>query len=173
MFFDGRNGAGKEQLGMATSTDLIRWTQYEKNPVLSQHAGWRSSLTSTEPNYIETRGDSIFLMASGVKKFKMGFWHHYITGRMYMDKSGNVNDTETGVFLSTDDGKTFIPHQNNPIFINDYSDINENDHLGGNFELIKTDTADFIFYQAKTDVSMLKYNIFYRIKKKNFFLKTN
>lgn len=83
-----------------------------------------------------------------------------------MDKSGNVNDTELGVFLSTDGGKTFIPHENNPVFINDYSDINENDHLGGNFELIKTDTADFIFYQAKTNTPRLKYNIFYRVKKK-------
>lgn len=166
MFFDGVNGASEERVGMATSKDLIHWKEYEDNPVLSQHEGWRSSKTSSEPVYVEARNDTIFLMVSGAKKFKMGFWHHYISHRMYMDKSGNVNDTELGAFFSTDEGKTFIPHQNNPIFINDYSDEDENDHLGGNFELVKTDTADFIFYQAKTDKPVLKYNIFYRIKRK-------
>lgn len=166
MFYDGRNSSGEEAIGMATSTDLVNWTDYEKNPVLSQHSGWRSSATSSEPNYIEVRNDSIFLMVSGVKKFKMGFWHHYFTRRMYMDKSGNVNDAQLGVYLSTDGGVTFTASPNNPVFINDYSDPWENDHMGGNFELIKTDTADFIFYQAKTDDPKLKYSIFYRIRTK-------
>lgn len=166
VFFDGCNSDGEEQLGLATSADLVHWKQHDENPVLTQHAGWRSSATSSEPVYVEVRNDSIFLMVTGVKKFKMGFWHHYITRRMYMDKSGNVNDTELGVFVSTDEGKTFTPHTNNPVFINDYSDENENDHMGGNFELIKTDTADFIFYQAKTDTPELKYGIFCRVKRK-------
>jgi hypothetical protein len=167
MLFDGRNKSGEENVGMATSSDMVHWEQSAANPVLAQHNGWRSSVTSAEPNFVESSGDSIFLMVSGVKKLKMGPWHHYITRRMYMDKSGNVNDAELGLFLSTDGGKTFIPHANNPVFINDYSDINENDHMGGNFKLIKTDTADFIFYQAKTNYPKLKYNIFFRIKRKD------
>jgi len=166
MFYDRKNSLRKEYVGLATSDDLIHWNQYDGNPVLMQHSGWRSSLASSEPVYIEIRKDSIFMMVMGAKQFKMGLWHHYITGKIYMDRSGNVNDNEMGVYLSTDGGKTFIPHKNNPVFINNYSDIDENDHLGGNFELIKTDTADYIFYQAKTDFDEIQYNIFYRVKKK-------
>ncbi len=166
MFFDGRNTKGLEQIGMASSTDLINWHIEEANPVLSQHNGWRSHSGCTEPNNIEIRGDSILLMAAGMKKFKAGPWHHYISRRMYMDKSGNVGDAQLGMFLSTDGGKSFRPNRNNPIFINDYSNIYENDHMGGNFKLIQTDTMDYIFYQAKSDFNKLKYNILVRTRKK-------
>jgi hypothetical protein len=166
LFYDGKNNEGDEGIGLSYSNNLITWINYEYNPVLEQHTGWRSSTRTTEPNYIEVRGDSIFLMAAGVKKFKMGPWHHYITKRMYLDKSGNVDDTQLGVFLSTDGGKTFIAHKNNPVFTNDYSNKYENEHLGGNFKLIKTDTGDFIIYQAKSSFDGLKYNIMLRVKEK-------
>lgn len=166
MFYDGRNSKGYERIGMAYSKDLINWNNSNNNPVLDQHTGWRSSVGSTEPNYIEIRNDSILLMVSGVKKFKMGAWHHYITKRMYLDKSGNVDDTQLGIYLSTDGGKTFIAHENNPVFTNDYTNKYENEHIGGNFKLIKTDTADFIIYQAKSSFDGLKYNIMLRVKEK-------
>ena len=164
--YDGRNQEGTECMGMASSGDLLHWENYDVNPVLDQHTGWRSSVFTTEPCYLETRGDSIFLLAAGAKKFQLGIWTRYVTRRMYLDKSGNVNDTQLGVFLSVDGGKSFIPYKNNPIFVNDYSDLNENDHMGGCFKLIKTDTADFIFYTAKTSYPIFKYNIFCRIKRK-------
>lgn len=166
MFYDGRNSKGHERIGRAISNDLINWTNYEDNPVLEQHNGWRSFIGCTEPNYIEISGDSIFLMVAGVKGFKMGFWHHYITRRMYLDKSGNVDDAQLGVYLSKDGGKTFKPHTNNPIFINDYSNKYENEHMGGNFKLIQTDTAEFIIYQAKSTYEGSKYNILLRMRKK-------
>jgi hypothetical protein len=166
MFYDGRNSKGYERIGLAFSKDLIKWTNSDNNPVLDQHNGWRSSVSCTEPNYIEIRGDSIFLMIAGVKKFKMGAWHHYITNRMYLDKSGNVDDAQLGVYLSTDGGNSFNPHINNPIFINDYSNKYENEHMGGNFKLIQTDTAEFIIYQAKSTYKGSKYNILLRIRKK-------
>lgn len=166
MFYDGRNTEGYESVGMAFSKDLAHWTNSIKNPVLDQHTGWRSSVGSSEPNYIEIRNDSILLMISGIKKFKMGPWNHYITKRMYLDKSGNVNDAQLGLYLSTDGGETFTAHQNNPIFVNDYSNKYENEHMGGNFKLIQTDTADFIIYQAKSSFHGSKYNIMLRVEEK-------
>lgn len=163
MFYDGRNSNGEENIGTAYSYDLVIWTEYKNNPVIKSHDGWRSSLNTSEPAYIEVRGDSIFLLVAGAKKFKMGFWHHYFTRRMYMDKSGNVDDTELGVFLSTDEGKSFVPHKNNPVFVNKYSDAGENGHLGACFQVIKTDTASYIFYLAKAENG--GYNIFLRSKK--------
>ena len=105
-------------------------------------------------------------MISGVKKFKMGAWHHYITKRMYLDKSGNVNDTQSGFYLSTDGGESFSAHKNNPIFTNNYSNKYENEHMGGNLKLIKTDTADYLFYQTKSSYEGSKYNIMLRVKEK-------
>lgn len=166
MFYDGRNSDGYEQIGMSFSRDFIRWTHSKKNPVIDQHQGWRSAVGCSEPNLIEVRGDSIILMVAGVKKFKMGPWHHYVTGKMYKDLPGNVDDAQLGVFLSIDGGTKFKPHVNNPIFINDYSNKFENEHMGGNFKLIQTDTADFIIYQAKSSFEGSKYNILLRVRDK-------
>lgn len=166
MFYDGRNSKGHERIGMAFSKDLFSWQDSKNNPVIDQHTGWRSFLGSTEPNYLEVRNDSIFLMIAGTKKFNTGPWHHYITKKMYKDKSGNVDDAQLGLYVSIDEGKTFIPHKNNPIFTNDYSNEFENEHMGGNFELIKTDTAEYIIYQAKSSFKGLKYNVLQRVRKK-------
>ncbi len=166
LFYDGKNMEGDERVGLAESNDLLNWTKYAGNPVVDEHDGWRSSSGSSEPCYVATRGDSIFLMLAGTKKFKMGPWHHYITRRMYLDKSGNVNDAELGVFLSVDGGKSFTPHANNPVFVNNYSDVFENDHMGGNFKLIKVDSMDYLFYQAKSSYEGARYNIMFRILKK-------
>ncbi len=165
LFYDGKNKEGLERIGMATSFDLISWTESANNPIIEQHTGWRSAIGTSEPCNIEIKGDSIQLMIAGAKEFKMGAWHHYITKRMYMDKSGNVNDTQLGIYLSTDGGKTFTAHKNNPVFTNDYSNISENDHLGGNLKLIKTDSLDYLFYQGKSSSDGLKYNIMLRERK--------
>lgn len=170
MFYDGRNKNGLERIGMATSKDLITWENSSHNPVIDQHTGWRSSINATEPNYIEVRKDTILIIIAGAKKFKMGPWHHYITKRMYLDVSGNVNDAQLGTYLSTDKGETFIAHKNNPIYTNDYSNVYENEHMGGNFKLIKTDSVDYIFYQAKSSFEGLKYNIMLRQRKNNILL---
>jgi hypothetical protein len=166
MFYDGRNKNGLERIGLAKSDDLISWNNSINNPVIDQHSGWRSSPGTTEPNYIEIKQDTILLMISGAKKFKMGPWHHYITKRMYLDKSGNVDDAQLGIYMSTDGGKTFIAHKNNPIFTNDYSNAYENEHMGGNFRLIKTNSCEYIFYQAKSSFKGMKYNIMLRQRKK-------
>lgn len=166
LFYDGRNAKGSEKIGVAYSDDLLNWKNAAKNPVIDQHTGWRSFEGTTEPNYIEVRNDSIFLLIAGVKKFKAGPWHHYITRQMYMDKSGNVNDAQLGFYLSTDGGNTFVAHKNNPVFTNDYSNPSESDHMGGNFKLIKTDTTDVIIYQAKSDDGTSQYNVLQRVRKK-------
>ncbi|PIP54573.1 MAG: hypothetical protein COX07_04580 [Bacteroidetes bacterium CG23_combo_of_CG06-09_8_20_14_all_32_9] len=165
MFYDGRNYEGNERVGMAFSNDLIYWENSENNPVIDQHIGWRSAIGCTEPNYIEIRNDSILLIIAGVKKFKVGAWHHYITGRMYLYKSGNVDDAQLGVFLSVNGGKSFVPHIFNPVYVNNYSNIFENEHLGGNIELIKTDTLDYLFYQGKSSYQGMKYNVLMKFRK--------
>ena len=161
LFFDGRNEDGYEQIGRATSENLTSW-KMDENPVLDQHVGWRSAAFTTEPAYVECQGDTILLVAAGAKRFQESYWHHYITHRSYMDQSGNVNDAQLGVFISTDGGKSFIPHQNNPVFVNTYSDLYENEHMGGNFEWIDMDSISYIFYQAKTSSGGMKYSIFLR-----------
>ncbi len=164
MFYLGKNsrGRGNEAIGMAMSKDLINWSKYKNNPVLTQNSGWRSCKAVSEPVYLEIRNDSILLMVLGAKKFKMGFFHNYITGRMYMDKSGNVDKNQAGVFLSVDGGKSFVAHQNNPVFINDFTNKYENEHLGGGFSYIKTEKKEIIFYQAKSSYNGLNYNIMKR-----------
>lgn len=162
MFYDGRNAKGLERIGMATSMDLINWNNCNKNPVIDQHSGWSSSLGTSEPNYIEIRHDTILLMVAGAKTFKIGAWHHYVTRRMYLDKSGNVDDTQLGIYISTDGGRSFIPHKNNPVFTNNYANVYENEHLGGNFCFIKTDSIEYVFYQAKSSENGLKYNVMLR-----------
>jgi len=166
MFYDGKCSTGEEKVGIARSKNLIEWKKDKKNPVIGQHYGWRSSLTVSEPNHIYINNDTIILMAAGAKKFKMGFWHHYITRRMYLDKSGNVDDAQLGAFISTDGGNTFFPHKNNPVFTNNYASRYENEHLGGNFKFITVDSTNYIIYQAKTSFEGLKYNILIREKSK-------
>lgn len=168
MFYDGRNSNGLEQVGMATSQNLIHWKKSTSNPVITEHSGWRSWIESSEPSYVETREDSIFLLVAGTKQFKLGAWHHYITERMYRDKSGNVGDAQLGIYLSTDGGKSFQAHANNPVMTNGYANRYENDHMGGCFEKIETDTADFIIYQAKSSFEGGKYNVLIREKKKSY-----
>ncbi len=165
LFFDGRNKEGYEQIGRATTTDLTTW-KMDPNPVLDQHQGWRSARFTSEPNYIETQGDTILIMAAGAKQFQENFWHQHFTHRNYLDQSGNVNDAQLGAFISKDGGKTFNPHPNNPIFTNSYADPHENEHIGGNFERIETDSASYIFYQAKSSSNGMKYSIFLRSKLK-------
>lgn len=164
LVYDGRSTDGVEQLGIAKSSDLINWTNSKDNPVLTSHSGWRSSTNCSEPSYINVSNDTLFLLVSGVKKSKANFWHHYVTKRMYMDVSGNVEQTELGLYFSIDGGNTFVAHQHNPVFINDFSNPYENAHMGGNFKYIHTDTTDFVFYQAKSTYEGLKYTILLRTK---------
>lgn len=165
LFFDGRDAHGFEQVGRATSTNLTAW-KMDAEPVLDQHVGWRSAGFTTEPNYVEVNDDTVLLMAAGAKQFQDSYWHRYITHQSYMDRSGNVNDAQLGAFISTDGGKTFRPHANNPIFVNAFASPYENEHIGGNFERIETDSMSYIFYQAKSSFGGMKYSIFLRTKPK-------
>lgn len=165
LFFDGRNEEGYEQVGRAISKNLETW-EMDSDPVLDQHTGWRSAGFTSEPNYVEAKGDTIILMVAGAKQFQEGHWHNYITQRGNLDRSGNVNDAQLGAFISTDGGKSFNPHPNNPVFVNAYCNPNENEHMGGNFDRIETDSVSYIFYQAKSSSEGMKYSIFLRFKTK-------
>lgn len=165
MFYNAINRKDEEQLGVAWSNDLINWEKYEKNPILSNNTAWRSCDKVAEPNYVEYRNDTIFLMVLGAKSFNDGLWNRYILRNAYKDKSGNVDDNQYGFYFSVDGGKTLIPHINNPIFVNDYSNKYENGHLGGGFKYIQTDTSDFIIYQAKSSYNNMGYNIMLRERK--------
>lgn len=166
LFYDGKNKAGIEQIGMAKSKDLTNWV-IEQYPVqLPKNSGWRNNKKVCEPCNLRIKNDSIFLTLLGAKKFKDDYWSRNISKKAFKTIPGNVDDGQLGVFLSLDGGQSFIEHSNNPIFVNDYTDIYENEHMGANFEIIETDTASFIFYQAKSSHQGLKYNIHMRYRLK-------
>ena len=165
MAYNGEDSHGNEKVGLAFSKDLYTWKNSSHNPIIGDNFGWRSSTKTCEPAYIYSKNDTLFLLIAGAKQFKMGFWNHYITQRMYLDKSGNVDDAELGIYFSTDGGKTCKAHSNNPVFVNDYSNCYENEHMGGNFNVISTDTATIILYQAKSSFISNSYKILMRIKK--------
>lgn len=164
LYYDGIDRNNTERLGLAISYDLNIWDKYKNNPVIDDHNGWNSSPLSGEPAYAEKIGNKIYIILFGAKKFKMGFWHNHITKRMYMDVSGNVNDNQLGLYMSGDGGKTFSAHVNNPVMVNDYSDMWENEHLGASLDLIEHNDTLFLFYQAKTSFQCDAYYPFLRIK---------
>ena len=164
MFYDGYNEKGIEKLGLALSTDLYHWKKYGSQPVLNGHQGWRSSFSSSEVANVSVKKDSIFLFLSGAKAYKNNLLGR-LTASRFKDVPGNVNDNQLGCYLSTDGGKHFISHANNPLFINDYADPYENDHLGASLEFFKKDGFFYLFYVAKTDADALAYHPFVRIKK--------
>lgn len=157
--YDGISKKDVEGVCLATSNNLLEWNKSEFNPVIMEHSGWRSSTLSSEPNYIQVQNDTFRIMVSGTKAFKDNLWHRRVTGSSWKDVPGNVADAQLGVYLSTDGGRSFIAHQNNPIMINDYSDPLENEHMGGNFELIKTDSVNYVLYQTKSNKDGLNYNL--------------
>lgn len=166
IFFDGINNKGEEAVGVAHSTDMINWSIEANSPIISQHEGWRSAKNVSEPAYSEKRGDSIFLLVAGAKAFNDSWANNYIFKDSYMSAKGNVDQTQLGVFLSLDKGKSFIEHTNNPVFINNYLNKYENAHLGANFSIIEKEDTVFYFYQAKTSTPQLRYVVkaYYQLK---------
>lgn len=157
MYYDGIKNDNTERLGLATSPDMINWTKYVKNPVIDDHCGWRSRKYCSEISHLSTKDNKIYMLLAGSKEFKLGFVHHYITRRMYKDKSGNVDDIQQGLYISADGGYNFEAYSHNPVFINDYTDISENEHMGGTVELISKNDTLFMFYIAKTSHNGQKY----------------
>lgn len=162
--YDGINDQNIENVGIAYSTDLFHWKNSNSNPVISNHSGWRSKFESSEPDYIKWKKDTILLVVSGTKKTNDGFLSHYVYRNMYKEKSGNVDDAQLGLFISTDNGKHFYPHSNNPVIINNYALATENEHMGGNIKFIEKDDSIYFFYQVKNNHHGLKYSIHLKIK---------
>jgi hypothetical protein len=174
LYYDGVGADGTESVCLAQSTDLINWQKFNGNPVIAKHYGWRSGKFTSEPSFVICSNDSVWLMIGGYKKYNTEFdSNDSLHKSLPTDKaifssaepekgkhiSGNVMDAQQGVFLSTDGGFTFRPHSNNPIWINDYSDTLQNDHLGGDF-FYHNNT---ILYQAKSETQK-RYNILKREK---------
>ncbi len=174
LYYDGINADGTETVCLAESDNLIHWKKYAHNPVIEKHYGWRSGPFTSEPHYVECRNDSVWLLVGGYKKYNTEFTitdssqdrlpkDQYIFSSAESEKgkhiSGNVMDAESGVFLSLDGGYSFRPHINNPVWINDYSDTLQDDHIGGDFFL----SNNLILYQAKSETQK-RYNILLREK---------
>jgi len=164
MFYDGIKKNNTESLGIAWSYDLKTWHEYENNPVIISHTGWRSRPYCSEPAWIGKCGNVICVMLAGAKDFKAGPWHHYITKRMYKDISGNVDDMQLGLFLSYDGGRSFVQHCLNPLLVNDYANDDENEHLGGSLDFIQKNDTLFMFYIGKTTFENLHYQPLLRYK---------
>jgi len=155
LFYDGVDDYAVETLGVAYSNNMLNWEEYDKNPVIYEHFGWRSNTNCSEPSNIFIRNDTIFVLESGVKLFKEG---------VYKDLPGNVDDNQLGVFMSTDGGRSFIPHKHNPVIVNNYSNPYENGHMGPSLEYIKTDTLEYLFYQAKSSYESSRYNLMLKVR---------
>ncbi len=173
MYYDGVGGDGTERICLAESDNLLLWKKYNNNPVIERHYGWRSGRFTSEPDYVKSSGDTVWLMIGGYKKYNTEFsLQDTIEHRIPLDSSifnnlesekgkhisGNVMDAELGVFISIDGGRTFKAHVNNPVWLNDYSDTLQNDHLGGDFFY---DGNCRVIYQAKSE-TMRRYNILLR-----------
>ena len=159
LYFDGVNGRNEESIGVAHSTDMIFWALDPHSPVISHHHGWRSAKNVSEPAFVEKRSDSIFILVAGAKAFNESWKNKYLYKDSYVSAKGNVDQTQLGIFLSLDGGKSFMEHKNNPIFINNYFNPYENAHLGANFSIIEKEDTLFYFYQAKTSTPQLRYVI--------------
>lgn len=174
IYYDGVGSDGKETLCLAESENLLAWKKYSGNPVIDKHYGWRSGPFTSEPTYVEYRNDSVWVMTGGYKKCNTEFTTtDSIQEKLPKDLSifnssesekgkhisGNVMDAESGVFLSTNGGYTFRPHINNPVWLNDYSDTLQDDHIGGDFFR----KENLIIYQAKSETQK-RYNILLRRK---------
>jgi hypothetical protein len=178
MYYDGQAADGTETVCLAESDDLLTWKKYDKNPVIDSHYGWRSGRFTSEPNYVAFQNDTVYLMAGGYKKYNTEFTpDDSIKHKLPLDTaifsagesdkgkyiSGNVMDAQLGVFFSTDGGYTFKAHANNPVWLNDYADTLQNDHLGGDFFYYRNEDSSYIIYQAKSE-QLKRYNILMRLK---------
>lgn len=174
LYYDGVAADGTESLCLAESENLMDWKKFKNNPVIEKHYGWRSGRFTSEPDYVACSHDSVWVMVGGYKKYNTEFDPiDSVQHRLPQDKtifspaeeekgkhvSGNVMDAQLGVYLSTDGGHTFRPHINNPVWINNYSDTLQNDHIGGDFFY----SNGLIIYQAKSETQK-RYNILSREK---------
>lgn len=164
--FTGVNCENIENVGLAYSSDLINWSISKRNPVIKSHSGWRSKNESSEVDYVSWEGNIVKLVISGTKKLRNGFYSNYILKQNNKTISGNVDDAQLGVYISNNNGNSFLQHQNNPVIINNYADLTENEHMGGFIQFIETDSLTYFFYQAKTSMNGLKYSIYLRTKRK-------
>ena len=174
MYYDGVDWNNTETVCMAESKDLRTWHKYKHNPVINQHYGWRSGTYTSEPNVVLYSNDTLWLMCGGYKKYNTEFGEDdERNGRAPLDASifskaengkyisGNVMDAQLGAFFSTDGGYTFTPNTNNPVWINNYTDTLQNDHIGGDYFNTIVGGKSVIIYQAKSG-SMNRYNILMR-----------
>lgn len=162
LFFTANSNQRGEQLYLAKSEDLISWTMISSKPILTTRAGWASASINAECVWAGAKRDTLFALVAGAKALKVGWYHHYITKRMYLDRKGNPYKTQLGMYYSIDTGKTWVAHANNPVWICDYSNPWQADHMGGDFAyLIDNDSVEYVVSQAKgRDKSYNAYNIF-------------
>lgn len=163
MFFVGEAANKTEVIGRAFSLDLFHWDVTNK-PVISDHIGWRSFLTTASPNFIKIQDSTVYLLTSGTKAFMYGKKNNRVLSEYGLGVSGNVGDAQLGVFKSEDGGYTFEAFENNPVFTNNYADTAENQHMGGNFEYLQFEGKAYIIYQAKTTSKGHRYAIYIREK---------
>jgi hypothetical protein len=165
MAFTGVNSKHSESVGIAQSTTLTDWTLLKSDAVIKSHKGWRSKTESSEACYLENKNDTLFLIVAGTKAFQYN-WLSKLKGKQFMDIPGNVDDAQLGLYFSTNFGQTFTAHKNNPIWVNNYINPYENEHMGGNISLIDTDSMSYIFTQIKTSFPTLKYSVYLKYKPK-------
>jgi hypothetical protein len=165
MAFTGVDDKGTENIGIAQSTNLKDWTMLRSEAVINSHKGWRSKKESSEVCHFINKNDTLFLLVAGTKSFQND-WISKLQGKQFKGVPGNVDDAQLGLYYSTNFGQTFTAHSNNPVWINNYINPYENEHMGGNISIIETDSLTYIFTQIKTSFPSLKYSIYLKYKPK-------
>lgn len=149
LFYTNRSMNGKESTAIAFSKNLLEWNKATYNPILTKRKGWAGATINGECVWADFKNDTLFVLMAGAKEVKDGWFHHYVTGRMYLDRKGNPHKTQIGGYFSTDFGKSWTAHSANPLWVCNYGDESQADHLGGDLFYLASDSAEYIVYQAK------------------------
>jgi hypothetical protein len=165
--FTGINNKNVEHLGLAKGSDIYQLIPLKNEPIIYTGSGWRNSDLSSESARIEVKKDSIFILLAGKKKWNDNIVQRRIFKTSYLEEKGNVHISQLGVFLSTDGGKTFIGHTNNPVLINHYATTTLNNHSGGNLARIETDSMSYLIQQEKATLPNSRYLITLKAKRIN------
>jgi hypothetical protein len=157
MSFTGINKNRVEHLGLAKGISLDQLNVLDKNPIIYTGSGWRNSDLSSESARIEVKNDSVFILLAGKKKWNDNLIERRFFKTAYIQEKGNVDISQLGVFLSTDGGKTFLSHANNPVLINNYNTFSKNNHSGGNLAVVITDSMIYLVQQEKATYPNKRY----------------
>jgi predicted GH43/DUF377 family glycosyl hydrolase len=126
MYYQGDNGTGNIKIGLATSSDLVNWTHYSGNPILTTGAGG-----AWDDNWV-----------SNPTVFEEG-------GTYYMFYEGD-SGTESAIgYATSPDGITWTKNAGNPVL---QKNAGWDGHNVGTPSVIKEGATYYLFYHGGQDM---------------------